>query len=147
MHELTEKIANYQHANPGRTFTEYDSIIREWLEKAEFNLSRYARIDAGVYTSFREILGLSEQNLDKSEPQKEVWCEHMDPFEESKFYFGFANQEFHFCPICGTPRPKTPSLVEELTKTLKDTFETDDKDWIDVAETAISFLKSEWEIK
>lgn len=59
------------------------------------------------------------------------WCEHsFEVLGEMRFYreirVGIAKQtgsvvvgnNWHFCPICGTPRPKEKSLAEKMKESV-----------------------------
>ena len=142
MHELTEKVinrVNITHYLP--TENEIDSIITAYLKECADKLQN----DHNQGKDFmpREILGLSEQNLDKPEPKKasEEWCEHcmtsreeLTTFKMVEGYIGW-----NFCPICGTPRPQPKSLREKVREILEQPFEGG---WINTTESKVDKILS-----
>lgn len=178
MHELTRKIAEYQRSNPNKTFSEYDSIITAYLKECAENLLNKTSGSDFMKDKIWTSLGLEKkEEVCKhlgdpkcikcgymQEPQKEVWCEHSVICEEigalqkltADTVYVSKSSSWKFCPICGTPRPKQSSLVEELAEELyakAPDFEHNDlrnyksKYWINLSETAISFLKSKGVMK
>lgn len=137
-HELTKKI--YRDGDH-----HMDSIIREYLEeKAKEIFSREVRLTITpqeCMAQIKEILGLSEQKLDKPEPQKEVWwqclCKRMVMMRIS-------------VGDCGKPRPQPKSLRDTLAEKLfEDMYgypmhkDSDKAYWYKLADTAIRILEGE----
>lgn len=47
------------------------------------------------------------------------WCEHLKPAQiievpDGRWLRDFQANDWQFCPICGTPRPKKPKTLAEL---------------------------------
>ena len=158
-HELTDKIFSKDAPYQGSTQAIIDVVVREWLREKciklsgifpKPNLSHKERADL-----FGEFLGLTEKEEVAVEKK---WCEHikMDSNGGLQMFYGnrpqdwaFCDDEFKFCPICGTPRPSEPSKRGKLAKIIQQAYlksdynSTETSLWLDIADAVIEELNKE----
>lgn len=116
------------------------------LENIDFIIVRFLREKAEEIEAFKDvpklnvkaILGIYDGNnkpvvINTGQHTRvegvvgDGWCEHIKQKEEGLHIphpwsegSWIVNADYKFCPICGTPRPKTLSKVERLARKLLD---------------------------
>ena len=139
MHELTEKLKNEFIGLP-HSKEIADSIIRQYLQEKAKELSKG---DEASFEWYETRLGLSPSSSEHSEAictengrtscvhkpkDSEVWCAHTKFIcknsYEPRSVDGYVlvehdgtlaiDDNWMFCPICGTPRPTPKSLAERF---------------------------------
>lgn len=123
MHELTKQLNIIQP----RAEKICDSIITSYLREKAEELAKDSHLAQGKLISrheaAKEILGIekSEVRLGECEMIKEKtvgeWCEHIQKDNLTGYWADkncHISNEYNFCPICGTPRPKAKTLAQKF---------------------------------